>query len=104
MTEGIRETDLQRWLAYKAACTQARRWVGDKDIYEAYLTCAHSEWLQWLLERLEFVRCTCDISGEDNAPCALYAFESTPPAAIRERYPVEAVALAFQAELERVPA
>jgi hypothetical protein len=44
-------TKLQRYLESINACNEAREWVGNRGVKEAWAKCPRSDWMLWLLAR-----------------------------------------------------
>jgi hypothetical protein len=49
-----------------AACSEAKKWVGNKTIEEAWRTCKNPEWMLWVLSQtdLDLIDTVCDIVEE----------------------------------------
>lgn len=43
---------LQQKLRELSACSDARLWVGDKTLTEAWETCPHADWMLWFAEKV----------------------------------------------------
>lgn len=62
------DTPLQEALAVLGACQEAREWVGEMTVEEAWVSCTRQAWLRWILTHTGLAVCTCSPDVEDGLP------------------------------------
>lgn len=82
--EAVPITPFQQWLADRFACAQARIWVADKTVAQAWADADNKNWMEWLLERLQVIECTCPSNS-----CPFYKMADLDIDGLRTTYPYE---------------
>lgn len=80
-------TPTQSYLRILGACTEARVWVGERPLGEAWDVCTNSAWMGWLLRaHIGYQRTQNRCTPEEYRRIWGRIFFNLPPASIREQY------------------
>lgn len=68
--DSLPDTEFQQWLEREHACYDARKWVHDKTLEQAWAECTYVEWMRWFVYQVGLAQCNCQPAWRHTPECA----------------------------------